>query len=206
MISTLGLAGCFLAATIAGSFGTDYTYDTYMTHSTAIAYFTIFFIAQIFYSLTLRYMAYLYAAEIGPSLSCSNDNSKIMAISVALGVGFELMMAFVALRGNFYFGFYFFLLWMGLNLLWAAVVFLFVPETAGRTLEDVDMWFSNNGRLFLWNNKDARRVWRGQRSSISRNNYDGEGPADDRAREMVLEPVESTQVDTVRQDAVKNYD
>lgn len=52
-------------------------------------------------------------------------------------------------------GWRFYIIWTVLNLSFVPVVYLFYPETAGRTLEDVDRFFADNGDVFVFRDPDA---------------------------------------------------
>ena len=52
-------------------------------------------------------------------------------------------------------GWRFYLIWTVLNAAVVPIVYLFYPETAGRTLEDMDEYFRSNPPLIVCRNKEA---------------------------------------------------
>lgn len=54
-------------------------------------------------------------------------------------------------------------LFAGLNLLWIPIVFLFYPETAGRSLESIEVMFSSNSLL----NRNMERTYRDSEGVIA---------------------------------------
>ena len=71
----------------------------------------------------------------------------------AVGVGMTVLVnpvMFGTLENRTYF------LFSGLNLLWISVVFLFYPETAGRSLESIEALFSTDSP-FNWHMERAYR-------------------------------------------------
>ena len=52
-------------------------------------------------------------------------------------------------------GWRFYIIWCIFNLLFIPTVYLFYPETAGRTLEDIDRYFREQPGLLVYKDKDA---------------------------------------------------
>jgi hypothetical protein len=49
----------------------------------------------------------------------------------------------------------FYIIWIVLNAAMVPAVYLFYPETAGRTLEDIDEYYRTNPPLFVFRDKEA---------------------------------------------------
>lgn len=52
-------------------------------------------------------------------------------------------------------GWQFYIIWMVFNLSFVPLVYFFYPETAGRTLEDLDMYYRENPPLLVFRDKDV---------------------------------------------------
>ena len=57
-------------------------------------------------------------------------------------------------------GWKFWLIWMILCASFVPVTYLFYPETANRSLEDIDRFFGDNHKIFVFNNKLATQLQR----------------------------------------------
>jgi hypothetical protein len=52
-------------------------------------------------------------------------------------------------------GWQFYIIWTVFNFAFIPTVYLFYPETAGRTLEDIDRYFAGRAPLFVFRDKEA---------------------------------------------------
>jgi len=57
-------------------------------------------------------------------------------------------------------GWKFWLIWMILCASFVPITYLFYPETANRSLEDIDRFFGDNHNVFVFNNKLATQLQR----------------------------------------------
>jgi hypothetical protein len=99
-------------------------------------------------------VCFIYAAEIFPTALRAKGNGFLTAgwgIGIGSGVlWFPLVVDKLGYRTFYIFG--------ALNYVWIAVVYCFFPETAGRSLESIDLLFRSNS-WFVWNNeKDYVRL------------------------------------------------
>ncbi|KAL8652448.1 MAG: hypothetical protein Q9210_002675 [Variospora velana] len=49
----------------------------------------------------------------------------------------------------------FYIIWTVFNAAFVPIVYLFYPETAGRTLEDIDRFFREDAKVIVFRDKDA---------------------------------------------------
>ncbi|KAB5571735.1 major facilitator superfamily transporter sugar [Coniochaeta sp. 2T2.1] len=120
--------------------------------SFAPAAVTMLFLFNLCYAATWGTVAFLIPTEIWSSDMRAQGNGFGIT-GWAIGVGWTVLVnpiMFDKLENRTYF------LFAGLNLLWIPVVFLFYPETAGRTLESIDALFST-ASPFNWNMEKAYR-------------------------------------------------
>lgn len=60
-------------------------------------------------------------------------------------------------------GWRFYIIWTVFNASFVPIVYLFYPETAGRTLEDVDRFFQENQDILVFKDPDAKSSKRPER-------------------------------------------
>lgn len=87
---------------------------------------------------------YLYAAELSPL----HLRSTINSISVSASWGFSILITNVTPMAFSSIGQRYFYVFAGLNALIAPIVFLFYPETSGRSLEEIDDIFALSTNIF----------------------------------------------------------
>ncbi|KAK4141701.1 general substrate transporter [Dichotomopilus funicola] len=110
------------------------------------------FLMNLCYAATWGTVAFLVPTEMWASEMRAQGNGFGIT-GWAIGVGWTVLVNPVMLGklgGRTYF------LFAGLNLLWVPVVYLFYPETAGRSLESIDVLFSTS-KPFVW---DMERAYR----------------------------------------------
>ncbi|CAK7265213.1 hypothetical protein SEPCBS119000_001397 [Sporothrix epigloea] len=111
---------------------------------------TMLFLFNLLYAATWGTLSFLFPTEIWPSDMRAQGNGFGIA-GWAIGVGWTTLVnpvLFAKLESRTYF------LFAGLNLLWMPIVYLFYPETAGRSLESIDALFSTSS-FFSWNMENA---------------------------------------------------
>jgi hypothetical protein len=99
-------------------------------------------------------VCFIYAAEIFPTALRAKGNGFLTAgwgIGIGSGVlWFPLVVTKLGYQTFYIFG--------ALNYVWIAVVYCFFPETAGRSLESIDLLFRSNSWLVWENEKDFVRL------------------------------------------------
>jgi hypothetical protein len=93
----------------------------------------------------------VYATEIN-SLTM---RTKGAALGAATNWIFNFMVVEITPIGIQNLGWRFYLIWTVLNAAVVPIVYFFYPETAGRTLEDMDEYFRSNPPLIVCRNKEA---------------------------------------------------
>jgi MFS family permease len=157
MMGASGLFAIFLLATIVstamGSFSLSMLYGGDFSIGLPTTYFVLFLVAQVFYTLGFCVMSDLYTAEI----AASNTRIETTSIAVAWGTAVDVGVSIGANFGLAELGAYFFLVWLFLYLLWLVVVFLFYPETQGRSLKGLDGTFARGLKVLAGTDGAARR-------------------------------------------------
>jgi MFS family permease len=154
--SAIGMFGMFLFAAIVAAATSSFDlnmwyYTNRMGSSVAGGYFALFLLANLFFFIGFRPVTDMYAAEI----AASNVRTESLSIANAWSMSVEVGVAFAVGYGT-ELGAYFFLVWMGLNVVWIVLIFLFYPETQGRSLELMDGMFVNGLRVVAGLDRNAR--------------------------------------------------
>ncbi|GAB7326085.1 hypothetical protein MBLNU13_g10110t2 [Cladosporium sp. NU13] len=110
-----------------------------------------FFLYYVFFGIGFQGVPWLYPAEIN-SLSMKNKGA-------ALGTATNWMCNFIVVEitpiGISSLGWKFYIIWTVFNGAFVPLVYLFYPETAGRTLEDIDRYFMDHDNIFVFKDKVA---------------------------------------------------
>ncbi|KAJ5986346.1 general substrate transporter [Penicillium sp. IBT 35674x] len=117
----------------------------------ASASVAFFFLYYVFYGIGMQGVPWLYPTEI---------NSLTMRTKgAALGAATNWIMNFMVVEitpiGIQNLGWRFYIIWVVLNVMIIPTVYLFYPETAGRTLEDMDDYYRGNPPLLACLDKEA---------------------------------------------------
>lgn len=81
--------------------------------------------------------------------------TKGAALGAATNWIFNFMVVEVTPIGIQNLGWRFYIIWIVLNAAMVPTVYLFYPETAGRSLEDMDDYFRNNPPLLVFRDKEV---------------------------------------------------
>lgn len=102
-------------------------------------------------------VTFMYAAEIfATPLRAKGNGLNVLGWGVGFGSGVLWCPIVVAKLG--YKTFYIF---GALNYLWILVIYCFFPETAGRSLEEIDLLFRSNS-WFVWQNEKDYKVFKAE--------------------------------------------
>ncbi|KAL1980993.1 hypothetical protein VTN96DRAFT_3257 [Rasamsonia emersonii] len=121
--------------------------------SFAPAAVTMLFLFNLAYAATWGTVAFLVPTEIFPSDLRAQGNGFGIT-GWAIGVGMTTLVnpiMFSTMENRTYF------LFFGLNLLWIPIIFLFYPETCGRSLESIEALFSTRSP-FSWKMERAYQL------------------------------------------------
>jgi hypothetical protein len=148
----LGSFGLFAVNLIAASLYEASRSQPQNATKFAPAAVTMLFLFNLIYASTWGTVAFLIPTEIWSSDMRAQGNGFGIT-GWAIGVGMTVLVnpiMFGKLENRTYF------LFASLNLLWIPVVYLFCPETAGRSLESIEALFSTNNP-FNWHMEKAYR-------------------------------------------------
>lgn len=118
----------------------------------AEASIAFFFLYYIFFGIGWQGVPWLYPTEIN-SLSM---RTKGAALGTATNWIINFMVVEITPIGIASIGWRFYIIWTVFNAAFVPIVYLFYPETAGRTLEDVDRFFQENQDIFIFRDADAK--------------------------------------------------
>ncbi|KAG8525913.1 uncharacterized protein KY384_000675 [Bacidia gigantensis] len=117
----------------------------------ASASITFFFTYYIFFGIGFQGVPWLYPTEI---------NSLAMRTKgAAVGTACNWIFNFMGIKTL---GWKFYIIWTVFNTSFIPIVYLFYPETAGRTLEDIDRFFRENNNILVFTDKTATQSTRPQ--------------------------------------------
>jgi MFS family permease len=156
----LGSSGLFAVNLIAGSLYEAARAQPQNASKFAPAAVAMLFLFNLVYASTWGTVAFLIPTEIWSSNMRAQGNGFGIT-GWAIGVGMTVLVnpiMFGQLENRTYF------LFAGLNLLWIPVVYLFYPETAGRSLESIEALFSTRSP-FNWH---MERAYLGQGGLLER--------------------------------------
>ncbi|KAJ5329848.1 sugar transporter [Penicillium brevicompactum] len=117
----------------------------------ASASVAFFFLYYVFFGIGMQGVPWLYPTEIN-SLTM---RTKGAALGAATNWIFNFMVVEITPIGIENLGWRFYIVWVALNAAMIPVIYVFYPETAGRTLEDMDDYYRGNPPLFACLDKEA---------------------------------------------------
>ncbi|CAK7211690.1 hypothetical protein SCUCBS95973_001201 [Sporothrix curviconia] len=117
----------------------------------ASASVAFFFLYYVFFGIGMQGVTWLYATEIN-SLTM---RTKGAALGAATNWIFNFMVVEITPIGIQNLGWKFYIIWTVLNAAIVPIVYVFYPETSGRTLEDMDDYFRSNPPLFACLDKEG---------------------------------------------------
>ncbi|KAI4228795.1 MAG: hypothetical protein L6R36_001395 [Xanthoria steineri] len=117
----------------------------------ASASIAFFFLYYIFFGIGWQGVPWLYPTEIN-SLAY---RTKGAALGTATNWAFNFMVVEITPIGIQSLQWRFYIIWTIFNASFVPIVYLFYPETADRTLEDIDRLFRDDAPIFVFRDKDA---------------------------------------------------
>ncbi|EME89736.1 uncharacterized protein MYCFIDRAFT_71755 [Pseudocercospora fijiensis CIRAD86] len=140
MYAAAGQCFCYMIITILLRYAAMPGYGSQKEVASASVAF--FFLYYVFFGIGMQGVPWLYPAEIN-SLSM---RSKGAALGTATNWIFNFMVVEITPIGIDTLGWKFYIIWTVLNFSFVPIVYLFFPETAGRTLEDIDEYFRTHNQ------------------------------------------------------------
>ncbi|KAL4886970.1 general substrate transporter [Aspergillus karnatakaensis] len=125
----------------------------------ASASVAFFFLYYVFFGIGMQGVPWLYPTEIN-SLTM---RTKGAAIGAATNWILNFMVVEITPIGIQNLGWRFYIIWIALNAAMVPAMYLFYPETAGRTLEDMDEYYRTNPPLLVFRDKEAISLKRPER-------------------------------------------
>ncbi|CZT20430.1 probable sugar transporter STL1 [Ramularia collo-cygni] len=137
MYAAAGQCFCYLMITILLALADNPTRPSADKFASASVAF--FFLYYVFFGIGFQGVPWLYPSEIN-GLAMRNKGA---ALGTATNWIFNFMVVEVTPIGIANLGWQFYIVWMVFNFSFVPIVYLFYPETAGRTLEDLDRYFAS---------------------------------------------------------------
>ncbi|TKA77978.1 hypothetical protein B0A49_02438 [Cryomyces minteri] len=149
MYAAAGQCFCYLVITVC----IRYTESPGYLHKDEIAKASIafFFLYYVFFGIGWQGVPWLYPCEVN-SLSM---RTKGAALGTATNWIFNFMVVEITPIGIESLAWKFYIIWTLFNGAFVPIVYLFYPETADRSLEDLDRLFRENHDIFVFKDKDA---------------------------------------------------
>ncbi|KAJ9306825.1 hypothetical protein DTO217A2_3606 [Paecilomyces variotii] len=147
MLSTLGQLLCFLIITILLRFAESRPTGSAVA-SASVAFFFLFYIS---FGLGMLGIPWLYPTEI----SSLPMRTKSAAVATATNWICNFVIVEITPIGIQNIGWKFWIIWTVFNAAFLPVIYFFYPETANRTLEDMDAYYRSNPDLIVIRDPDA---------------------------------------------------
>ncbi|KAL1301943.1 hypothetical protein AAFC00_002402 [Neodothiora populina] len=149
MYAAAGQCFCYLMITVLIRFNELPGYSG--AKEVASASVAFFFLYYVFFGIGWQGVPWLYPTEIN-SLSM---RTKGAALGTATNWIFNFMVVEITQIGIQNLQWKFYIIWTLLNGAFVPIVYLFYPETADRTLEDLDRYFRENHNVIVCFDKEA---------------------------------------------------
>jgi hypothetical protein len=170
---------CYTAITICIRYNEADFIAPALQQNFAKASIAFFFLYYVFFGIGWQGVPWLYPTEIN-SLSM---RTKGAALGTATNWIINFLVVEITPSGIDTLGWRFYIIWTVFNASFVPIVYLFYPETAGRTLEDVDRFFRENHDVFVYKDRDATcstrpaRYIEQERDEVRRESVLGHGTA-----------------------------
>lgn len=153
MTSATACAICWLVIATVLGLSQNGQGDSYKLGIVAVTFFFVFFAS---FAMGVLGVPWLYPTEI----NALAFRAKGAALAMATNWIMNYMVAQVTPPGIANLGWKFWLIWMILCASFVPITYLFYPETANRSLEDIDRFFGDNHNVLVFNNKLATQLQR----------------------------------------------
>ncbi|KAJ9609616.1 hypothetical protein H2200_005944 [Cladophialophora chaetospira] len=149
IFAAAGQSFCYLIITVLIRYNEKPGYAH--AHEVASASVAFFFLYYVFFGIGMQGVPWLYPTEIN-SLAM---RTKGAALGTATNWIFNFMVVEITPIGiqNLHWKFY--IVWTILNASFVPLMYLFYPETADRSLEDIDDYYRTNPSLLVFRDKDV---------------------------------------------------
>ncbi|KAI9732885.1 MAG: hypothetical protein M1834_003825 [Cirrosporium novae-zelandiae] len=187
MYAAAGQSACYLIITVLIHFNEKPGYPH--QQEVASASIAFFFLYYVFFGIGWQGVPWLYPTEIN-SLSM---RTKGAAIGTASNWIFNFMVVEITPLGIQNLQWRFYIIWTIFNAAFIPIVYFLYPETADRSLEDIDRLFRENQSILIFTDKEAisphrpRRYVEHEKEEVRRNSSTTPEEAANAARLAVLE-------------------
>ncbi|KAK9420281.1 putative General substrate transporter [Seiridium unicorne] len=159
MYAAAGQCFCYMIITICIRYNEDPGIGRTANVQWAKGSIAFFFLYYIFFGIGWQGVPWLYPTEIN-SLSM---RTKGAALGTATNWIINFMVVEITPVGIASIGWRFYIIWTVFNASFVPIVYLFYPETADRSLEDVDRFFQDNQDVLIFRDPDAKSSKRPQK-------------------------------------------
>ncbi|KAI1853722.1 hypothetical protein JX266_001706 [Neoarthrinium moseri] len=150
---------CYLIITICIRYNEDPSIGRTANTQWAKASIAFFFLYYVFFGIGWQGVPWLYPTEIN-SLSM---RTKGASLGTATNWIINFMVVEITPVGIASIGWRFYIIWTVFNFSFIPIVYFFYPETADRSLEDLDRFFRENQDILVFKDPDAKSSKRPQR-------------------------------------------
>lgn len=153
MTSAVACSICWIVITIAAAMIAMGKGNSYQLGIVAVSAFFFFFAS---FGMGVLGVPWLYPTEINALEMRAKGSSLAMATNWIM----NYMVAQVTPSGIANLGWRFWMIWAILCASFVPITYLFYPETANRTLEDIDRYFATHPSIFVFRDKLATQLKR----------------------------------------------
>ena len=149
MYGALGQCCCWLSITLLLRAASQVEVLSIRQRQLGSAAVVFFFLFNFFFGASWQGVSWLYPTEI------NSTKHRIVGMSCGVAVNWLINfgVVFVTPTGIARLGWHFYTIWTVLNGLMVPILYLFYPETAGRSLEDIDGMFEENPTVWVFTRK-----------------------------------------------------
>lgn len=151
MFSAAACSTCWTVIAIAVGLSETGRGDSYQLGIVAVSFFFVFFAS---FAMGVLGVPWLYPTEINALAFRAKGSSLAMATNWIC----NYMVAQVTPPGIANLGYRFWIIWAVICASFVPITYLFYPETANRSLEDIDRFFEDNRGTFVFRNKVATQL------------------------------------------------
>lgn len=149
MYGALGQCCCWLAITLLLDFSSKAGILSTHKQQLGCAAVLFFFLFNFFFGASWQGVSWLYPTEINSTQNRISGMSYGVATNWLINFG----VVFVTPLGIARLGSQFYVIWTVINGLMYPILYTFLPETAGRSLEDIDVMFEAHPTVWVFANK-----------------------------------------------------
>ncbi|RMZ90064.1 hypothetical protein DV736_g2701, partial [Chaetothyriales sp. CBS 134916] len=156
IFASAGQSACYLIITVLIRYNEKPGYAH--AHEVASASVAFFFLYYVFFGIGMQGVPWLYPTEIN-SLAM---RTKGAAAGTATNWIFNFMVVEITPIGIQNLQWKFYIIWTIFNASFVPLTYFFYPETAGRSLEDIEDYFRTNPSVWAFRDKEATKSKRPQ--------------------------------------------